>query len=128
MPKRQKDWMWRRLSENAATQRQRQRRVVELRGDPSLRGIRHHVPHPTTPAIERFVAMTQRVLIGDDYCVIWKGGQTFRVDDGIITTPARFYWETLLGERLRDDEALYRDCKTPRCIKHKRKGLNKRFT
>lgn len=126
MAKRKHDWMWRRLAENGEAVRQQQRspRPVELRGDPSLRAPRHHVPHPTTPALERFVALTKRVLVGDDTCVIWLGGDKFRVDDDTLASPARFYWEALLGEKLRDDEALYRACKTPRCVKHKVKRRN----
>jgi hypothetical protein len=119
--------MWRRLAENADTvQRQRhQARPVELRGDPSLRGVREHCAYHTTPALERFIALTERVLIEDEYCIVWKGGDTFRVDDETVVRPARFYWETLLGEKLHQDEALYRTCKTPRCVKHKRKGSAK---
>jgi hypothetical protein len=119
MAKRKHDWMWRRLAEQGAEQRQRHARPVELRGDPTLRNMREHAPYPTTPALERFIALTERRLVGDDHCVVWKGGKTFRVDDGATTTPARFYWEALLGEKLALDEALYKGCKTPRCIKHK---------
>jgi hypothetical protein len=43
--------------------------------------VRQHAPHPTTPAIDRFVALTDRILVGDDYRVVWRGGDTFRVDD-----------------------------------------------
>lgn len=126
MAKRKHDWMWRRLAENgeAVAQQRRQARPVEYRGDPSLRQVRQHFPHPTTSPIERFVALTERRVVGDDTCVIWKGGDKFRVDDNTLASPARFYWETLLGEKLRDDEALYRACKTPRCVKHKVKRRN----
>lgn len=121
MAKRKRDWMWRRLAEQGdqARQQQRRRRVVELRGDPTKRTVRDHAQHPTAPAIDRFLALTERRLVGDDTCVIWKGGETFRVDDDIVTTPARFYRETLLGEKLGTDERLRQTCKTPRCIKHR---------
>jgi hypothetical protein len=120
MAKRKYDWMWRRLAEQGESQRQQRRpRRIELRGDPTKRTVRDHVPHPITPAIERFIAMTERRVVGDDTCVIWKGGETFRVDDEAITTPARFYWETMLGEKLGADERLRQTCKTPRCIKHR---------
>ena len=82
--------------------------------------MRDHAPHPIAPTIERFIAMTERRIVGDDTCVIWKGGETFRLDDFTVTTPARFYWVTTLGERL-DDEKLYRACRTVGCIKHKEK-------
>jgi hypothetical protein len=100
MAERKRDWMWRRLTEQGAAQQRRPARPVELRGDPTLRSVRQHVPHPTTSPLERFVAMTRRVLVGDDYCVVWLGGDTFRVDDYTVTTPARFYWEALVGEKL----------------------------
>jgi hypothetical protein len=120
MAKRIRDWTWRRLAEQGALQQRRPARPVELRGDPALRTVRQHVPHPVTPALERFVAMTERVLVADEYCIVWKGGETFRVDDDTITTPARFYWEALVGEKLGPGEALYPDCKTVCCVKHKK--------
>lgn len=83
--------------------------------------VRQHCPHPTTPAHERFLAMTERRLVGDDECIVWRGGDTFKVDAdaNTVTTPARFYWEMTTGEKLKKSEALYRTCKTPRCVKHK---------
>ena len=85
------------------------------------RTVRYHAPHPTTPARERFDAMTESVLIGDDCCIVWRGGETFRVDEETVTTPARFYWELMTGEKLKDHEVLRRACNTPRCVKHKAK-------
>lgn len=126
MAERAKDWAWRRLAEagEAVRRQRRERRPIELRGDPALRSVRQHFPHPTTSPIERFVAMTERVFVGDDTCIVWKGGDKFRVNDETLASPARFYWETLLGEKLAPDEALYRACKTPRCVKHKVKRRN----
>src|SRR5262245_54838418 len=106
MATRKRDWMWRRLADQGAAQRQRQARHVELRGDPTLHAVRDHAPHPVTPALKRFIALTERGLLDNEYCVIWKGGKTFRVDDFMVTTPARFYGETLLGEKLGADERL----------------------
>src|SRR5262245_43371858 len=96
-----KDWMWRRLLASPAGLKpalnyRRPDYMLNKQGQT----VRFHVPHPTTPAVERFIAMTERVLIRDDYCVIWRGGDTFRVDDDLVTTPARFYWEIMTGERL----------------------------
>jgi len=125
MAERKRDWMWRRLGECLAQSPKLKRPANYRRPDflENAQGqiVRQHVPHLTTPAIERFVAMTERVLVGDDYCVVWRGGDTFRVDDDTVTPPARFYWETLLGEKLGPHEVLYRACKTPRCVKHKEK-------
>jgi len=125
MAERKRDWMWRRLAEGP-TGSPRQRRPVNYRRPDFMENsqgqtVRQHAPHPITPALDRFAAMTERVLVGDDYCVVWRGGDTFRVDDDTVTTPARFYWETLLGEKLGAHEVLYRACKTPRCVKHKEK-------
>jgi hypothetical protein len=124
MAKRKYNWMWRRLADQGAAQRKRQARPVKLRGDPTLRTVRDHAPHPTTPALERFIAMTERVLAGDDTCIVWKGGDKFRVDDFTLASPARFYWEMMLGERLAENEVLYRAYKTPRCVKHRVKRRN----
>lgn len=125
-PKR--DWMWKRLA-NQATAPDRKPRPVNYRRPDFMTNkhgqtVRQHVPHPITPALERFTALTERRIVGDDTCVIWLGGDKFRVDDDTLASPARFYWEALLGEKLRDDEALYRACKTPRCVKHKVKRRN----
>lgn len=116
--------MWRRLEEGEA--RERKPRPTNYRRPDFMvnkqgRTVRQHAPHPTTSAHERFVALTERVEVGDDTCIVWQGGDTFYVDDGRRTTPARFYWEIMLGERLGAHEALYRTCKTPRCVKHKEK-------
>lgn len=121
MAPRKHNWMWRRLSEGTGARKPRPTnyRQPDFMLNKQGQTVRFHVPHPTTPAIERFVAMTERRLVGDDYCVIWKGGDTFRVDDETVTTPARFYWEMVQGERLNPADVLYRDCKTPRCVKHK---------
>lgn len=121
MAKRKYKWTWRELLEQGQQQRQqrRQPRPVEYRGDPTKRTVREHCPYPITPALERFIAMTERVLVGDDTCIIWRGGETFRVDDWTITTPARFYYEAVLGEKLHPGETLWKDCKTAGCVKHK---------
>lgn len=116
--------MWRRLEEGEAAAVKRRRPINYRRPDfmTNAQGqmVRQHAPHPIKSAIERFIAMTERVLIGDDYCVVWQGGETFRVDDDTITTPARFYYESLLGEPLKPNQTLRRACKTPRCVKHKK--------
>lgn len=65
------------------------------------------------------MAMTRRVCTGDDYCIVFHGANTFRVDKQTVTTPARFYWESVIGEALQDNDILRRGCKTPRCVKHK---------
>lgn len=82
--------------------------------------VRAHVAHPTTPALDRFFKLTKRVRVGDDVCIVWQGGETFRVNDDVVTTPARFYWEEMRGEKLGVSDVLRRNCKTPRCVKHKK--------
>lgn len=132
MGPRKHNWMWRRLEEREASA-QRRARVTNWRRPDFMTNahgqtVRAHVPHPTTPAVERFLAMTERRLVGDDYCIVWKGGDTFKVDAeaNIVAVPARFYWEMVTGEKLKEGEVLRRACKTPRCIKHKKKGKYER--
>jgi hypothetical protein len=79
------------------------------------RTVRQHSPHPVKAALDRFFAHTKRV----EDCIVWCGGDTFRVDDDTVTTPARFYWEQMKGQKLEDGDKLRRNCKTPRCVKHK---------
>jgi hypothetical protein len=128
MAKRKIDWMWRRLAEGPPGAGKPQRPTNYRRPDlmENARGqlVRQHAPHPVTPAIDRFVAMTERRVVGDDTCVIWKGGDKFRVDECTLASPARVYWEMMLGEKLAENEVLYRACKTPCCVKHKVKRRN----
>lgn len=69
------------------------------------------------PAITRFLEMTERVKNGDDYCLVWRGGDTFRVDDDTVTTPARFIYQEITGETLPPRWRLVQTCKTPNCVK-----------
>src|SRR6266511_3783248 len=79
---------------------------------------RFHVPHPILPAIERFRALVEVIEITDDDCWQWLGGDTFRVDDLIVTTPQRLIYQEATGEKLSDCEAMYQTCKTPTCFPH----------
>jgi len=120
MAKRKRDWAWRRLLENApAKERVLNYRRPDFMQNKDGQTVRYHAPHPTTPALERFTALTRRVFNGGDPCVVFRGGDTFRVDDDTVTTPARFYWEMTNGEKLGAKETLKRNCKTPRCVKHR---------
>ena len=122
MAKRTRDWAWRRLAESGAGQpRAANWRKPDLMLNKRNQIVRQHVPHPTTPALDRFFKLAKRVRIGDDVCIVWQGGDTFRVDDDTVTTPARFYWEEMKGEKLGANDVLRRNCKTPRCVKHKKK-------
>lgn len=80
--------------------------------------VKAHVDYPRTDAAERFRKKTERVLIGDDYCVVWRGGETFRIDDDKVTTPARYYYEAICGETLTKGVPLVQTCTTARCVKH----------
>lgn len=80
--------------------------------------VKAHGEYPRTDAAERFRRKTQRVLIADDYCIIWRGGKTFRVDDDTVTTPARYYYEAICDEVLIKGVPLVQTCGTVRCIKH----------
>lgn len=124
MAKRKHNWAWRRLAEagEAGTPRPTNYRRPDFMVNAQGRTVRHHVPHPTTPALDRFFALTKQVEnYKDDICIVWTGGDTFRVDDDTVTTPARFYWEAMKGEKLGDKDVLRRNCKTPRCVKHKKR-------
>ena len=122
MAKRTRDWAWRRLAESATGQlRQANWRKPDLMVNKHGQTVRSHVAHPTTPALDRFNAKTLRHFNGYDHCVVWYGGATFRVDDDTVTTPARFYYEAVKGEKLAEGETLRRNCKTPRCLSHKKK-------
>lgn len=122
MAKRTRDWAWRRLAEGEGKQyRPPNYRKPDFMLNKQGKTVRQHCPHPTTPALERFNAKTLRHFNGHDHCVVWYGGATFRVGDDTVTTPARFYWERVKGEKLEEGETLRRGCKTPRCLSHKEK-------
>lgn len=123
MAKRKRDWAWRRLLENApAKERMLNYRRPDFMQNARGQTVRYHAPHPTTPALDRFFKMTNRVRVDGEECIVWTGGDTFRVDDDTVTTPARFYWEEMKGEKLNANDVLRRGCKTPRCVNHKKKG------
>src|SRR5262245_35973748 len=118
MPKKPaRDWAWRRLLEGASP---KQRALNYRRPDYMInaqgRTVRFHAPHPITPAIERFFALVRKIDVDDDECWIVEG-DTFRVDDLIVTTPARFIWQEVTGEKLLRGDVLYQTCKTPRCCR-----------
>src|SRR5262245_28391456 len=117
-----RNWMWRRLLESAPPkERALNYRRPDFMTNKHGQTVRHHAPHPTTPAIDRFFALTKRVNVDGEDFIVWTGGDTFRVDDDTVTTPARFYWETMKGEKLGEKDKLRRGCYTPRCVKHKRR-------
>lgn len=121
MAKPKRNWAWRRLLESAPPrQRATNYRRPDYMTNAQGKTVRYHAPHPKKAAMRRFFAKTQHVRVGDDHCLVWTGGTTFRVDDETVTTPARFYWETYKGEKLEDGDKLRRACKTPRCVKHKK--------
>jgi len=125
MAKPKRDWAWRRLlgaSGEGGKVKPLNYRRPDFMENKQGRTVRFHCPHPTKAAEDRFFALTKQV---ENYegnpCVVWTGGDTFRVDDDTVTTPARFYWETMKGEKLAKNDVLRRGCKTPRCVKHKKK-------
>ena len=122
MAERKRNWMWRRLAEGPEgknrrpTNYRRPDYMINKQGET----VRYHAPHPMTPGLIRFLRKTERVFIDpEDACIVWTGGDTFRVDGATVTTPARYYWEAFTGEKLKPADVLYRTCKTPRCVKHK---------
>jgi hypothetical protein len=120
--KRTRDWAWRRLQSVAPDGKPRPMnyRRPDYMTNAQGRTVRFHAPHPKKAVIRRFFAMTKHVVVTPgDPCLVWTGGDTFRVDDDTVTTPARFYWETMRG-KLEDGDKLRRACKTPHCVKHKK--------
>lgn len=61
--------------------------------------------------------MVRKIEIADDECWQWIGGETFRVDEVKITTPARFIYQEATGEKLRRGEKLRQTCKTASCVR-----------
>jgi len=125
MTKPARDWAWRRLLSVPAdgkTPKPLNYRRPDFMTNKRGETVRFHAPHPTKAPMRRFFAMCEAWAADkkSDPCLVWKGGDTFRVDDDTVTTPARFYWEVYKGEKLEDGDKLRRDCKTPRCVKHKK--------
>jgi hypothetical protein len=119
MAKSKRDWAWKRLKDTAGEKdRPANYRRPDYMINAQGRTVRFHVPHAIVPAAERFMAFVEIVPGTDDLdCWQWFGGDTFRVDDKIVTTPARFIWRETTGETLGDGEALYQICKTPWCVR-----------
>jgi hypothetical protein len=86
---------------------------------------RRHIPHPTIPPLARFMALIRKIDVGEDECWIFDA-DTFRVSDDLITTPVRFIYEQVAGEKLVDVDELLRICETPRCCRpshHERRPI-----
>jgi hypothetical protein len=79
--------------------------------------VRFHVPYPVTEAAERFMKKVRKVELDDEECWQWTGGETFRVDEVKVTTPARFIYQEATGEKLKRGEEVRQICKTPRCVR-----------
>jgi hypothetical protein len=112
-----RDWMWKRLAETASPRAfptwRRPDYLINRFGEQ----VRFHCEYPRSEAIDRFMAMTRRVLTEEDYCIVFTGGKRFRVDDDLVTTPARFIYQALSGQKLPESEYLFRACSTPRCCR-----------
>lgn len=112
-----RDWAWKRLLEGASPkQRMLNYRRPDFMTNAQGRTVRFHVPHKIIPAIDRFFALVRKVEVEDDECWI-VDGNTFRVDDLRITTPARFVWQEVTGEKLKRSDVLRQMCKTPHCVR-----------
>jgi hypothetical protein len=112
------NWAWKRLL-GAATPNQRRlnyRRPDFMQNAQGMT-VRFHAPHPITPAAGRFMEKVRKIEIDGEECWRWTGGETFRVDDDTVTTPARFIYQEATGEKLRRGDKLRQTCKTPRCIR-----------
>lgn len=113
-----RDWVWKRLEEKdaAAGSLPPERRGLVLNRHGDL--VRYQAPREIVAAAERFAAMTKEVDTGLDLpCLVFTGGDTFRVDDETVTTPRRFIYEYLMDEELPDTIRLRTYCRTPRCCR-----------
>jgi hypothetical protein len=89
--------------------------------------VRQHIHHPTTPPLDRFMALIRKAEVDEDECWIFNA-DTFRVREDLITTPERFIYEQVAGEKLVETDELIRSCETPRCCRpsHREKAINVR--
>jgi hypothetical protein len=78
--------------------------------------MRQRILPPTTPPLDRFMALIRKVEVGEDECWIFDA-DTFSVSDDLITAPARFIYEQVAGEKLVETDELLQTCKTPRCCR-----------
>mgnify|MGYP001769420438 CR=1 FL=1 len=80
--------------------------------------VRAQVQRQRTEAADRFLALTEQREAGEDLpCIVFTGGETFRVDDVTITTPMRFAYEMITGEAPPENRRIRRKCKTPGCVR-----------
>jgi hypothetical protein len=113
-----RDWIWKKLEERERKPQWRglSRPDYVLNRQGEL--VRYQTPRAIIEAAERFAQMTKEIDAGQDLpCVIFTGGETFRVDQETVTTPRRFIYEYLTGEILPDDVRLRTLCKTPKCCR-----------
>ena len=78
--------------------------------------VPRHIPPALTPPLDRFMALIRKVEVGEDECWIFDA-DTFRVNDDLIMTPARYIYEQVAGEKLVETDELLRICQTPRCCR-----------
>lgn len=115
-----KDWTWKKLAERETSHSRAGNVRPDLMIGKDSRPVRFHADHPTTPAIDRFMAM---IKIGHvsaretGECWLWSGGDTFRVSDDQVTTPRRFIYEHSMGEELPDNVILYTFCGIGLCCR-----------
>ena len=80
--------------------------------------VRAQTPRHRTDAAARFLSLTEQRDAGEDLpCIVFTGGDTFRVDDFTITTPMRFAYEMVTGEAPPANRRIRRKCKTPGCVR-----------
>lgn len=80
--------------------------------------VRHQKQRERRGAVERFCAMTEQVEAGAETpCIVFTGGDTFRVDDYTVTTPIRFAYEMVMGEPPPQNKRFWMRCKTKGCVR-----------
>lgn len=110
------DWTWKKLAEHEP-KHSRGDIQPDIIINPQGNTVRHHCDYKRTPALDRFTELIKKIQINDDECWQWLGGDTFRVDDDRVTTPQRFIYEEMTGEKLADQEKLVKTCRTPWCCR-----------
>ena len=112
-----REWTYKTLSERSSARLETRKpdTMINAQGY----SVRFHVPHPKTPAIERFKVMIDHVDTGYELgeCHVFRGSFRFRTDADRVISPQRFILEET-GEITASDRCrIVSLCKTPNCCR-----------
>ncbi|MBO0863053.1 MAG: hypothetical protein J2P21_32075 [Chloracidobacterium sp.] len=112
-----RDWMWKRLAETASPRAfptwRRPDYLINRFGEQ----MRFQCEYPRSEAIDRFNGDDSPRPDRRGLLYRLHDGKRFRVDDDLVTTPARFIYQALSGQKPPESEYLFRACSTPRCCR-----------